>query len=163
VRPAHAAAAGTESGSPRPASRPAAPAAPGPAVDPARGKKALSRGLQALGSGEYIRAVQELETASQASPRDHEALRALSEAEFELARYGRALTHARKAVSLAPREARYRLLVGDNYFKLRRYREAAEAYGAAANLSPGDASIRARQQLARDKIGSSDEAVGAGE
>ena len=58
---------------------------------PAKGRKALARGMQALNSGEYMRAVQELENACQASPRDHEALRALAEAEFELARYGRAL------------------------------------------------------------------------
>ena len=71
-------------------------------VDPARGRKALARGMQALNSGEYMRAVQELENACQASPRDPEALRALAEAEFELARYGRALGHARKAAMLAP-------------------------------------------------------------
>ena len=86
-----------------------------------------------------MRAVQELENACQASPRDHEALRALAEAEFELARYGRALGHARKAAMLAPREAKYRMLVGDSFFKLRRYREAADAYGFAAALAPGDA------------------------
>jgi serine/threonine-protein kinase len=56
-------------------------------VDPVKGRKALARGLQALSSGEYMRAVQELESACQASPRDPEALRALAEAEFELARY----------------------------------------------------------------------------
>jgi hypothetical protein len=67
---------------------------------------------------------------------------------------------------LVPRDSRYRLLVGDSFFKLRRYREAADAYGFAAALAPGDATIRARQQLARDKIGTGDEAkdpVGGGE
>ncbi len=107
-----------------------------------------------------MRAVQELESACQASPRDPEALRALAEAEFELARYGRALAHARKAAFLAPREAQHRMLVGDSFFKLRRYREAADAYGFAAALAPGDAAIRARQQLARQKIGTGDEAKG---
>jgi Flp pilus assembly protein TadD len=135
-------------------------------VDTARGRKALARGMQALNTGEYMRAVQELENACQASPRDPEALRALAEAEFELARYGRALGHARKAAMLAPREARFRMLVGDSLFKLRRYKEAADAYGFAAALAPGDAAIRSRQQLAKDKIGSGDEAkasVGGGE
>jgi Flp pilus assembly protein TadD len=67
---------------------------------------------------------------------------------------------------LAPREARFRMLVGDSLFKLRRYKEAADAYGFAAALAPGDAAIRSRQQLAKDKIGSGDEAkasVGGGE
>ena len=129
-------------------------------VDPARGRKALARGLAAVSSGEYQRAVQELEIATAALPSSHEALRALAEAEFELARYPRALTHARKAASLAPRDARTRSLLGDAYFKLRRYREAAEAYGVAANLAPRDSSLRARHQMARGKIGSSDD-VGA--
>ena len=131
--------------------------------DQARGKKALSRGLQALGNGEYMRAVQELESAASASPGNPEALRALAEAEFELARYGKALTHARKAAALAPREPRHRLLAGDAFFKLRRYREAAEAYGVAAGLAPNDASIKARQQLARDRIGSDEPPLGGEE
>jgi serine/threonine protein kinase len=140
------------------ASRPAARAA-SPAADPARGKKALARGLSALSSGEYIRAVQELETAAAADPQSPWALRALAEAEFELARYGRALTHARKAAVLAPREAGIRALVGDASFKLQRYRDAAEAYGIAVSLSPGDASLRARLEQAKQKIGSRREAA----
>jgi serine/threonine protein kinase len=138
--------------------RPAVRAASQPA-DPARGKKALARGLSALSSGEYMRAVQELEAAAAADPQSPWALRALAEAEFELARYGRALTHARKAASLAPREAGIRALVGDASFKLRRYRDAAESYSIAVNLSPGDASLRARLDQARQKLGAGPAAV----
>jgi serine/threonine-protein kinase len=166
--PAPAVAARTPAESPRAAdadtprtpARQAGNGAANMSVDPARGRKALARGMQALNSGEYMRAVQELENACQASPRDPEALRALAEAEFELARYGRALGHARKAAMLAPRDARFRMLVGDSLFKLRRYKEAADAFGFAAALAPGDAAIRARMQLAKEKIGSGDEARG---
>jgi serine/threonine protein kinase len=125
-------------------------------VDPGRARRALSRGVEALRSGEYILAVQELEIALLATPSSHEAVKALAEAEFELARYGRALAHARKAVALAPKDAPSRALLGDAYFKLRRYKDAGDAYAAAGALAPGDASIRARQKRAREKIGGAD-------
>ena len=89
-----------------------------------------------------MRAVQELENAVPASPRDPEALRALAEAEFELARYGRALAHARRAAMLAPARGPLPRAGGRRLFKLRRYKEAAEAYGVAVALAPGDAAIR---------------------
>jgi serine/threonine-protein kinase len=122
-------------------------------VDPGRARRALTRGLEALRSGEYMLAVQELEVAVLAAPSSHEAVKGLAEAEFELARYGRALAHARKAASLAPKDAPTRALLGDAYFKLRRYKDAGEAYATAVALAPGDASIRARQRRAREKIG----------
>ncbi len=121
-------------------------------VDPGRGRRALSRGVQALRTGEYILAVQELEVAVLAAPSSHEALKALAEAEFELARYSRALGHARKAASLAPKDASTRALIGDAYFKLRKFKDALESYAGAMALAPGDGSIRARQRRAREKM-----------
>ena len=118
-----------------------------------RGKRSLARGLQALASGEYMRAIQELEGAVESSPSHHEAFGALAEAEFELARYGRALAHARRAATLAPRNPSYRVLVGDACFKLQRLREAAEAYTQAAILAPHDTAVQARQARVKEKLG----------
>jgi hypothetical protein len=123
------------------------------AVDPARGRRALSRGMEALRTGEYMLAVQELEVALQATPSSPEVLKALAEAEFELARYPRALGHARRAVEVAPKDGPIRALLGDAYFKLRRFKEASESYAAAVALAPSDASIRARQKRAGEKVG----------
>jgi serine/threonine protein kinase len=123
------------------------------AADPARARRALGRGVEAMRTGEYMLAVQELEGALLAAPSSPEVLKALAEAEFELARYPRALAHARRAVSLAPKDAPTRALLGDAYFKLRRFKEASEAYAAAVALAPDDASIRARQKRAGEKMG----------
>jgi Flp pilus assembly protein TadD len=98
-------------------------------------------------------AVQELEVALQATPTSFEVLKALAEAEFELARYPRALGHAKRAVTVAPKDAPMRALLGDAYFKLRRFKESSEAYAAAVALAPNDASIRARQKRAGEKVG----------
>jgi serine/threonine protein kinase len=121
--------------------------------DPDRARRALGRGLEALRTGEYNQAVHELEISVLASPTSHDAVKALAEAEFELARYSRALPHARRAVALAPEAASTQALLGDAYFKLRRFDEAALAYAAAAALAPDDASIRARHLRAREKAG----------
>jgi tetratricopeptide (TPR) repeat protein len=114
----------------------------------ARIKRTLAAGLEALEKGEYIHAAEQLEEVSNASPTSPDVLAALAEAEFELARYSRAVTHAKKAATLAPRNVRYQSLLGDSYFKLNRMREAAQAYAAAAALAPQDPSIRDRKARA---------------
>jgi eukaryotic-like serine/threonine-protein kinase len=142
---------------PAPAPRERAASRPSTTVEPGRAKRALTRGVEALRGGEYVLAAQELEVAVLAAPSNPEALRALAEAEFELARYPRALAHARRAAALSPKDASTRALVGDAYFKLKRFKEASEAYASAVALAPGDASIRARQRRAREKVSGPDE------
>jgi hypothetical protein len=129
------------------------PSAP-PSVDAIRGKRGLTSGLAALESGEYMRAVAQLEEVAQASPHNHEALGALAEAEFELARYAFAVNHARRAVTFAPRNARYQALLGDSLFKLRRFREASRAYAAAMAASPNEPAYRERKARADKLTGS---------
>jgi serine/threonine protein kinase len=131
-------------------SLPSAPAA----VDTPRGKRALASGLSALESGEYMRAVAQLEEVAQASPHNHEALGALAEAEFELARYAFAVSHARRAAALSPRNGRYQALLGDSLFKLRRFREASRAYAAAMAASPNEPAYRERKARADHLTGS---------
>jgi Flp pilus assembly protein TadD len=128
----------------------AAPLAPAPA----HGKRGLASGLSALESGEYMRAVSQLEEVAQAAPHNHEALGALAEAEFELARYAFAVNHARRAAALAPRNGRYQALLGDSLFKLRRFREASRAYAAAMAASPNEPAYRERKARADHLTGS---------
>jgi hypothetical protein len=130
-----------------------APSAPA-AVDTPRGKRGLASGLSALESGEYMRAVAQLEEVAQASPHNHEALGALAEAEFELARYAFAVSHARRAAALSPRNGRYQALLGDSLFKLRRFREASRAYAAAMAASPNEPAYRERKARADHLTGS---------
>src|SRR5205085_10478191 len=111
-----------------PAAAPPAAGAKARAATPARPRATLARGLDALASGQYGRAVQELEAVLRASPANHGALHALGEAEFQQGHYDRALASARRAVSLAPKVAGYRVLLGDVCMQLRRYREATDTY-----------------------------------
>jgi serine/threonine protein kinase len=121
----------------------------------ARIKRSLTAGLEALEKGEYIHAAEQLEEVSAASPTSHDVLAALAEAEFELARYSRAVNHAKKAASLAPRNVRYQSLLGDSYYKLGRMREAVAAYAIATSLAPQDQSIRERKARAEALLGAS--------
>jgi Flp pilus assembly protein TadD len=117
----------------------------------------MASGLAALASGEYMRAAAQLEEVTQAAPHNHEALAALAEAEFELARYAFAVAHAHRAASLAPRNGKYQALLGDSLFKLRRYREASHAYAAAMAASPQEAAFREKKARNDSMIGSRDE------
>ena len=113
---------------------------------------ALTRGVRALADGQYMLAKRELEAVCRVEPRNHEALRALAEAEFELALYSQALSHARRAVALAPDLVHYQTLLGDALYKLRKYDRAIDAYASALALAPNDSSIRRRYDRTREKI-----------
>jgi serine/threonine protein kinase len=147
----------------RAASTPTPGMAPSLAPVPLHGRRGLASGLSALESGEYMRAVALLEEVAQAAPHNHEALGALAEAEFELARYAFAVNHARRAVGLSPRNARYQALLGDSLFKLRRFREASRAYAAAMAAAPGESAYRERKSRSDALIGSPAEAPTEGE
>jgi tetratricopeptide (TPR) repeat protein len=120
----------------------------------AKANAALTRGLDALAAGEYLRAVQELEASLKQSPLNHGALHALGEAEFQLGHHDRALASVRRAVGLAPKVAGYRVLLGDILIKLHRYREAVDVYAVASAIAPANESIRERFTRAKDKLAS---------